>query len=74
MKTLFVVLLLLSQLALAQGKKRTAISFEDELVTGDLKSPDIEHIMRGREVNFGQLIDLREHFKPELRRTAEDIK
>lgn len=54
--------------------KRQTINFEDQLVKGELKRPELFQILQRRQFDFGRLIKLRENFKPEMRRNAEDIK
>jgi hypothetical protein len=77
---LFVLLLSLS--AQSQGSsttkainepKKTALSFEDELVEGATAKPDISYIFQKKNFNYKRLIKLRENFIPEMRRTAEDM-
>lgn len=58
----------------AQQPKRQSINFEDQLVKGELKRPELFQILQRRQFNFGRLIKLRENFTPEMRRTSEDIK
>lgn len=53
--------------------KRQSINFEDQLVKGELKRPELFQILQRRQFNFGRLIKLRENFVPEMRRTSEDI-
>jgi hypothetical protein len=53
--------------------KRQAINFEDQLVKGELKRPELFQILQRRQFNFGRLIKLRENFTPEMRRTGEEI-
>lgn len=55
-------------------KKKTAINFDDQLVTGDLRKPELFYLMQKKQFNFGRLIKLRENFLPEMRKAAEDIK
>ncbi len=57
----------------AQGKKKTAINFDDQLVTGELRKPELFYLLQKKQFNFGRLIKLRENFLPEMRKTAEEI-
>ncbi len=70
--------LLVSSLSLAQNsekdKKTTAINFEDELIEGEVKKPELLYLLQQKQFNFKRLIKLRENFLPEMNRTAEDIK
>jgi hypothetical protein len=54
-------------------KKTTAINFEDELVEGEVKKPELLYLLQKKQFNFKRLIKLRENFLPEMGRTAEDI-
>ncbi len=54
-------------------KKRTNINFEDQLVEGELKKPELFYLMQKKQINFGRLIRLRENFIPEMRRSTEDL-
>lgn len=55
------------------GKKRTNIDFEDQLVQGEVKKPELFYLLQKKQFNFGKLIRLRENFVPEMQKTAEDI-
>lgn len=62
--------------ALAQsgGKgKRTTVDFEDQLVQGEVKKPELFYLLQKKQFNFGKLIKLRENFIPEMDKTSEDI-
>lgn len=54
-------------------KKTTEINFEDELVEGEVKKPELLYLLQKKQFNFKRLIKLRENFLPEMNRTAEDI-
>jgi hypothetical protein len=54
-------------------KKRTTINFEDQLVEGDVKKPELFFLLQKRQFNFGRLIKLRENFLPEMRRSSEEF-
>jgi hypothetical protein len=55
-------------------KKRTSIDFEDELVEGELKKPELFYLLQKKQFNFKRLIKLREDFLPEMRRDADEIR
>lgn len=55
-------------------KKRTKIDFEDELVEGELKKPELFYLLQKKQFNFKRLIKLREDFLPEMRRDADEVK
>lgn len=56
------------------GKKQTKIDFEDELVEGELKKPELFYLLQKKQFNFKRLIKLREDFLPEMRRDADEIR
>ena len=58
----------------SKKKRKASLSFEDELVRGDLKGSELLYFLRRREVNYKKLIKLRENFLPEMRRSAEEIR
>ena len=58
----------------AGDKKRTNIDFEDELVEGELKKPELFYLLQKKQFNFKRLIKLREDFLPEMRRDADEIR
>jgi hypothetical protein len=55
------------------AKKKTSINFEDQLVEGELKKPELFYLLQKKQINFGRLIRLRENFLPEMRRSGEDL-
>lgn len=55
-------------------KKRTSIDFEDELVEGELKKPELFYLLQKKQFNFKRLIKLREDFLPEMRRDGDEIR
>lgn len=57
----------------AQGPRTTVLSFEDELIQGDVSSPDLFVILKNKNLNFGKLLKLRENFIPEMRQTRQDV-
>lgn len=57
----------------AGDKKRTKIDFEDELVEGELKKPELFYLLQKKQFNFKRLIKLREDFLPEMRRDADEV-
>ncbi len=54
-------------------KRKTVLSFEDELIQGDVSSPDLFVILKNKNINFGRLLKLRKDFIPEMRQTREDV-
>ncbi len=53
--------------------KRTTIDFEDELVEGKTKNPELFYLLQKRQFNYKRLIRLRENFLPEMRKTSEEM-
>ncbi|MCO5113176.1 MAG: hypothetical protein M9899_03270 [Bdellovibrionaceae bacterium] len=56
-----------------QAPRTTVLSFEDELIQGDVSSPDLFVILKNKNLNFGKLLRLRENFIPEMRQTRQDV-
>ena len=56
-----------------ESKRTTVISFEDELIQGDISSPDLFVILKNKNINFGRLLKLRKDFIPEMKRTKQDV-
>ena len=56
-----------------QYKKKTVYDFDDDLVEGDLARPDQEFVGVKRQAKHSSLIKIREHFIPEMLKSAEDI-
>ena len=73
----FLVVVWNAKSALAQNPpkatKRTNVDFEDQLIQGDVKKPELFYLLQKKQFNFGKLIKLRENFIPEMTKTAEDI-
>ncbi len=61
--------------AFAQNKKprTTQLSFEDELIRGEISSPDLLYILKSKNVDYGKLLKLRDNFIPEMKQTKHDI-
>ena len=51
----------------------TTYDFEDDLVTGDLVRPDGELLNVRRRGRRSSLIQIREHFIPEMLKSVEDL-
>jgi hypothetical protein len=51
----------------------TIYDFEDDLVTGDLVRPDGEQLIVRRRGRRASLIQIREHFIPEMLKSVEDL-
>ena len=61
--------------ALAKDKKTrtTRLDFEDELISGDVSSPDLLLVLRNKNPDYGRLLKLRDNFLPELRETRYEV-
>lgn len=61
--------------AQAQGipSSETTYDFDDDLVTGDLVRPDGEQLIVRRRGRRASLIQIREHFIPEMLKSVEDL-
>lgn len=49
------------------------IQFDDELVEGELRKPELFYLLQKKQFNYKRLIKLRENFLPEMRRDAEKV-
>ncbi len=58
----------------AGDKRKTSIDFEDELIQGEVKKPELFYLLQKKQFNFKRLIKLREDFLPEMRRSSQDIR
>jgi hypothetical protein len=56
-----------------QYKKETKYDFDDDMVEGDLVKPDGEMIGSAGKAKHSSLIKVRQHFIPEMLKSAEDI-
>ena len=59
--------------AQAAPAPETTYDFEDDLVTGDLVRPDGEQLIVRRRGRRASLIQIREHFIPEMLKSVEDL-
>lgn len=59
--------------AQTQEKRTTKLNFEDELIKGDVSSPDLLLILRNKNPDYGRLLKLRDNFLPELRETRYEV-
>ena len=51
----------------------TTYDFDDDLVSGDLVRPDGEQLIVRRRGRRASLIQIREHFIPEMLKSVEDL-
>jgi hypothetical protein len=59
--------------AQAIPSSETTYDFDDDLVTGDLVRPDGEQLIVRRRGRRASLIQIREHFIPEMLKSVEDL-
>ena len=57
----------------SDSKKTTSINFEDELIEGEVKKPELLYLLQKKQFNFKRLIKLRENFLPEMNRTSVQV-
>lgn len=70
---LLVTLFSTSGMAQDQETRTTRLDFEDELISGDVSSPDLLLILRNKNPDYGRLLKLRDNFLPELRQTRYEV-
>ena len=72
---LLLILLFYAGSAFAQKKKGRVytVDFEDEFIEGHVKNPTIFHLFNKQQLEYDKLVDLKENFLPEMRRTAGEI-
>ena len=74
--SLFIFIFLLSP-CMSSAKKRKKkvyiVDFQDEFVEGHIKNPTIFHLFNKQQLEYDSLVDMKEDFLPELRRTAGEI-
>jgi hypothetical protein len=72
---LIVVIFLATSAVQAQAvpSSETTYDFDDDLVTGDLVRPDGEQLIVRRRGRRASLIQIREHFIPEMLKSVEDL-
>lgn len=54
--------------------RRTTINFEDELIEGEVRRPELFYLLQKKQFNYKRLIKLREDFLPEMKRTSESLR
>lgn len=54
-------------------QKTTRLNFEDELIEGNVSSPDLLFILKSKSASYGKLLKLRDDFLPEMNETKHDI-
>lgn len=59
--------------ASAQSEEITEVSFDDDLISGDLVRPDGENIQVSRRGARSSLIRIRQNFIPEMLKSVEDL-
>ena len=56
-----------------EKKRRIDINFEDELVKGDIKKPELFYLLQRKQFNLKRMINLRDDFIPEMKSTGKRI-
>lgn len=71
---LILVALLVSNLSFAQGKdvKTKFYNFDDLLINGEYKKPQVLYIDADRKIKFERLLKLKKDLLPRLRNTQRD--
>ena len=69
----FLMLFSVSAIAQDDEQRTTRLNFEDELISGDVSSPDLLLILRNKNPDYGRLLKLRDNFLPELRETRYEV-
>ena len=70
------MLLLFCALSVSAQKRKGkvyTVDFEDEFIEGHIKNPTIFHLFNKQQLEYDKLVDLKEDFLPEMRRTAGEI-
>ncbi len=62
-----------AEAAPAKDAGTTTYDFDDDLVTGDLVRPDGENLVVRRRGSRASLIQIREHFIPEMLKSVENL-
>ena len=57
----------------SKGKKTTTLDFEDELVEGEFKKPELFYLLQRKQFNYKRLIKLRKDFIPEMKQTSQQV-
>jgi hypothetical protein len=66
-------MLLTTSLAMAQDETRSKFyNFDDMLIDGQLKTPDLMKAEAREKAQFKRLLDLKKSFIPKVRETAEE--
>tara|TARA_B100000282_G_C31389256_1_gene334832 strand:- start:262 stop:495 length:234 start_codon:yes stop_codon:yes gene_type:complete len=67
-----IVLLLLPSVASAQNTKTKFYNFDDLLINGEYKKPQILYTDARQKVKFEKLLKLKKDFLPKLKSTSRD--
>ena len=75
LKCILIFLLFFNFSLSAQKRKGRVytVDFEDEFIEGHIKNPTIFHLFNKQQLEYDKLVDLKEDFLPEMRRTAGEI-
>ncbi len=82
-KALFIAVVVLPLVALAQEKKtpeprieyekKTVINFDDDTIQGDLTRPDGEYVEARKRVNHSSLIKIREDWREKVKQAGTEM-
>ena len=68
------VLIFSAPFALAKKKRKVyTVDFQDEFIEGHVKNPSIFQLFNKQQLEYGKMVDLKQNFLPEMRRTAGEI-
>ncbi len=73
---ILLLILLFCTLSVSAQKRKGrvyTVDFEDEFIEGHVKNPTIFHLFNKQQLEYDKLVDLKEDFLPEMRRTAGEI-
>lgn len=57
----------------SKNPRVSAIDFEDELIEGSVRNPDLFHFSNEDELKYKRIIPLKQHFQKEIRETANRL-
>lgn len=57
-----------------EPKKKHTLTFDDELIEGNVQKPELLYLLERKNFNFKKLIRLRENFLPEMAETSERLR
>ena len=68
------ILIFSAPLAMAKKKRKIyTVDFQDEFIEGHVKNPSIFQLFNKQQLEYDKMVDLKQNFLPEMRRTAGEI-